>query len=386
MSSYKTVVREIGSVTGMSRTVDSFASEGGLGGTRDDTLLSKTGNASERDAMLGAGGGAAEISYLDGLDTRFASEGGLGGTRDPEIARTGNFAVDHYLATGSRDVVSKFASEGGLGGTRDPEAVAQAEAAASELSPDELEAELAVIEASYQASVSTLEDLPPDLLKSLPAETILRLAYSPEDMAALDLNAEHDAIGSKANLLSVNNPDQELASYLLKSGQFTDVILSGHGNEDGIFVTDPEGRAQLLTSDELASMMCDTGVEEILLNVCEGGASLDDALNDVGISTFGHERDIYDREAIEDAEVFAASGTLAAISTEDDIYGTSAVYNDVTGDKAAFEEQVEASPRMERHHGRHHGDPGKMSRESGKKGKSKKKGKSRKKGKKGRKG
>ncbi|MCB9674944.1 MAG: hypothetical protein H6737_07500 [Alphaproteobacteria bacterium] len=182
-----------------------------------------------------------------------------------------------------------------------------------------IEEQAKAIEDANQQTQTKLEDVDPKLLEGLDKDTILRFAFSPEDMAALDLNGEHDAIAEVASVLTVNNPTPELMKHLIGSGQFQDVVWSGHGSEEGMWITNAEGKSELLPAKDMADMFKDSSVQEILLNTCDGGAAVDDALNKAGIDTFAYQREIDDKTAIEDAQQFAQSGSLADIDKSADV-------------------------------------------------------------------
>ncbi|MEZ4322677.1 MAG: hypothetical protein R3F61_34740 [Myxococcota bacterium] len=178
--------------------------------------------------------------------------------------------------------------------------------------PASLQAE-AEKEAEYKATTIKVEDIPAGLLEALPEKTILRLAFSPEDMGALDLQAEHEAVAKVADVFTLNNPTEETIKHVLSTGQFEDVIWSGHGATDGLWITAEDGTAKKLPAAEVAKLFEDSGVQEVLLNVCNGGVEVDNALGLAGINTFSYKRDIIDREAVEDATAFAQTGSLWGI-------------------------------------------------------------------------
>jgi hypothetical protein len=175
---------------------------------------------------------------------------------------------------------------------------------------EEAAQDASMLDVLFQETQTTLEDFDPAILENLGEDTILRFAFSPEDMAALDLDGEHDAIAEVRNVLTVNNPTKGLMEHLVKSGQFQDVVWSGHGSDEGMWITNEEGQSELMPAEEMAAMFADSSVREMLLNVCDGGKEVDDALNAVGIDTFAYMRDIRDEEAIDDAVEFAEGGSL----------------------------------------------------------------------------
>ncbi|MCB9676406.1 MAG: hypothetical protein H6737_14885 [Alphaproteobacteria bacterium] len=157
------------------------------------------------------------------------------------------------------------------------------------------------------------EDIPAGLLEVLPKDTVLRFAFSPEDMGALDLQAEHDSIAAVADVFTLNNPTVDTMKHVLATGQFEDVIWSGHGSTDGLWITGNDGKAVKLSADQVADLFKDTSVKEMLLNVCNGGAQVDNAIAKTGITTYSHDREIIDAEAVADATRFAETGSVFQI-------------------------------------------------------------------------
>ncbi len=93
------------------------------------------------------------------------------------------------------------------------------------------------------------------------------------------------------------------------------MIWSGHGDKDGMWITNEEGKAELLPAEKMGEMFEDSGVQEMLLNVCNGGDKGDDALYKANIDSFSYTRMIYDSEGKSDAVEFATEGSLATMDT-----------------------------------------------------------------------
>jgi hypothetical protein len=165
----------------------------------------------------------------------------------------------------------------------------------------------------YEAQLLHVEDIPEGLLEALPKDTILRFAFSPEDMEAINLQAEHDAAKEVADVFTLNNPTRETMEHVLATGQFEDLIWSGHGNRDGLWITDTDGTAKLMPADDVAALLQDTGVQDVLLNVCDGGDKTDNALGRAGMNVFSNKREIIDETAVNAAVQFAENGNLLDI-------------------------------------------------------------------------
>lgn len=157
------------------------------------------------------------------------------------------------------------------------------------------------------------------LLADLPEDTLLRLSFSPDDMNALALGAEQDALEAVTNTLTVNNASEGFINYLIDSGKFTDVILSGHGSPEGLYITGDDGLAQLLPNDQIASMFEGTMVEQVLVAACNSGDGIEQALNGQNISTYTFDNIVSDSDAIERVVEFGQSRDLSKIGEDADM-------------------------------------------------------------------
>jgi hypothetical protein len=173
--------------------------------------------------------------------------------------------------------------------------------------------EAAVQAIEQKATLIHPADIPAGLLEVLPKDTVLRFAFSPEDMGAINLEAEHQAVAKVADVFTLNNPTEETMKHVLATGQFQDLIWSGHGSDEGVWITDLDGKAKLLPAADVATMLKGTGVQDVLLNVCEGGVAVDQALGEAGIRSFSYDRTIIDQEAVDKAVQFAESGSVFGI-------------------------------------------------------------------------
>lgn len=259
---------------------------------------------------------STQSTQVGGVRT-VSSTSTTGGSREEPRAASGNWDAEQYRRDAHAEWSQRFQEQGGFGGFGmfgfggfNPGAMEMF----GELG--QIEERAQEIEAETQVEQTHLSDLDPELLANLEPDTILRFAFSPEDMQALDLNGEHDAIAEVRSVLTVNNPTPELMEHLISSGQFEDVVWSGHGSEKGLWITNADGQAELMESTQIADMFKDSSVQEILLNVCNGGKEVDQMLNAVGVDTFAYDREIDDQEAMEDAVAFAENGSLEDIGTE----------------------------------------------------------------------
>ena len=160
---------------------------------------------------------------------------------------------------------------------------------------------------------TTMEDFDFKQLENLNPGTVLRFAFSPEDMAELDLEGEQEALEQVADVLTVSNPSVELMRHLAQSGQFTDLIWSGHGAEDGLMITDADGDAQKLGESEIEDIFRGSTIDEAMLAACNSGEAPADAMRDVGIDTFGYSDVVHDEIAQADVLDYAQSGDLTGV-------------------------------------------------------------------------
>ncbi len=282
----------------------------------DRTLSSDLGrtttNLSGTDLGSGRGDefkvGTRTISSDIGRTTTSLSGTDLGSGRGDEgpvvAAKSAEAVLDEQIATNtvssvSLPLMSAAAVEIEETGSASPELI-----------------EAAAEEAEYQAEVLTPEDIPAGLLEALPEDTVLRFAFSPEDMEAINLQAEHDAVKEVADVFTLNNPTPETMKHVLESGQFEDLIWSGHGTSEGLWITDTDGTAKLLKADDVGALLQDTGVKDVLLNVCDGGDKTDNALGRAGMNVFSNKREIDDATAVNAATQFAENGNLLDIDRE----------------------------------------------------------------------
>jgi hypothetical protein len=214
--------------------------------------------------------------------------------------------MDNYLDLMNVGDESKF-SDASMDPIRDPEERErmQQQEAANAANQGELQGEGQRLGAQIATRPTSLDeflalDLPP-----VPHGTILRFAFSPDNLTDLGMAQERMKLAEVADVLTINNPTPALMSHLIQSGQFTDAIFSGHGDENGIFITGANGEAEHMSSEDLAAMMEDSSIYEMLLNFCNGGQKTAELLNELGIATMSHNRTIRDSEAIDDAADFA---------------------------------------------------------------------------------
>jgi hypothetical protein len=146
----------------------------------------------------------------------------------------------------------------------------------------------------------------------LPPNSLLYVAFGPENMPKLDLAEEITALqGGIDNLVVVWNPSRLALRMLTGSGAFSSAVVAGHGGEGGMFMTDQEGRGVPTPADEFASLFAGTSIETVFLNACnglKGENSVADALNEVGVSVLGWVEKVGDDDAIAAAEQLASLG------------------------------------------------------------------------------
>lgn len=233
---------------------------------------------------------------------------------DPKYALQFAAELEQDLNVGKEE--ERFA-DSTLDPARDPDEKKRLQALAAAASQTDLEAQGQELADQIATRPTTLDeflalDLPP-----VPAGTILRFAFSPDNLQDLNMAKERMEVEEVANVLTINNPTPALMSHLIQSGQFTDAIFSGHGDEDGIFITGADGRAEHMSSEDLQGLLADSSIFEMLLNFCNGGQKTADLLNEIGIATVAHDRAIQDSEAIGDAAEFGGGDSIWDVDVQD---------------------------------------------------------------------
>lgn len=139
----------------------------------------------------------------------------------------------------------------------------------------------------------------------------LYVGSGPKGLAKLDLSAEQQGIAKHSdNLVTVSNPIASEFHALIASDKADHLVVGGHGEADGIMLSDQNMAAQKVTGPELVKMVQSSDrLQSILLSVCHGAdggpGSIADLLSKTGKTALGYDGPVYDSTAIKMTELAA---------------------------------------------------------------------------------
>lgn len=136
---------------------------------------------------------------------------------------------------------------------------------------------------------------------------MLHLSFEPEDM--LDMADNADSVyalmhAGDGNGTSLRNASPAMVRALVDTGLFENVMLTGHGSDEGIFGSNQDGESELMDPEMLAAMLGDSAVQNVMLAGC-GTDSLAAGLADHGMNAFGWQGQLEDENSWDLAKKFA---------------------------------------------------------------------------------
>lgn len=105
---------------------------------------------------------------------------------------------------------------------------------------------------------------------------VLQVVYTPGGMPEVDYRADTANMQGAIAVHTVHNPDNELIRALADLNVFHTVVISAHGNEEGILACDSTGMAREMLPDEIAACIADSSIENVVLAACHGETQGDD--------------------------------------------------------------------------------------------------------------
>ena len=165
-----------------------------------------------------------------------------------------------------------------------------------------------------QTSLEDLQEM--GALQEYGPDAVLMIINGPEDLKRLNQEQEAanvaGAVGDRQTVV-LWNPSPEAMEAMLKTGGFQDVVISGHGDQGVLYMTDEEGKAVAMDADTVAEMFEDTGVQNVFVNACHGAGgegSVAQALSDIGINAMGWV------DTVKDSEAGSTAGEWAALTND----------------------------------------------------------------------
>lgn len=171
-------------------------------------------------------------------------------------------------------------------------------------------------------------------IEAMDEGSLLHLTFENEEMSGVNAEAEHERMAQEEGVLSIHNADATMMEYLFQSGRFSDMIISGHGSDEGLFTTAANGDAELLSNEALAGMLQGTSLEEVLLASCNSGDGMNEALAGAGVANVSFDNQVTNGQAGGAIDEFLENRDLLDITNDHEV--AAEMRENLTGSDAKF--------------------------------------------------